>query len=290
MDVCKIDFNVNDDLSSVGAFLERLQHAFRREPIHQVQIDLERCQYLGPDAVACLAAVIAEQKHVGRRIRVQWPRGPRRLLEYCTYSGLRNLLESGEVLAVPWNPAHNVLPLQQFKKASFRDADPVIALIQRETSLSDDLQEYLRICVNEVVQNIQDHAASVVGGFLSARYMAGAQEVRVAIVDRGKGIRSTLSTRYADTDDSNCLRRVLEGQYTAQSRINNAGLGLSNLRAIVSQLNGRLAIVAERSSAQVVPRQPLRYNTMPFRFGGTAVFFTLPTSQLGQGVVTIGRD
>jgi len=149
-------------------------------------------------------------------------------------------------------------------------------MLQRYEQLPEELEEYLRVCVNEVLQNIQDHACSPIGGILTARYMAKAQEVRVAIVDRGLGILTTLKKRYPDTDADNVLRRVLGGSFTAQSRINNLGLGISNLVDIIEGLHGECFIVSETSTADVRRGKPRRFGALSSRFQGTGVFLTLP--------------
>ena len=208
------------------------------------------------------------------------PGGPQELLGYCYWSGLTSLVSQGGIAASEYKPQYNVLPLKEVRTATFRDADPLIELIRREVSdLSSDWEEYLRICVNEVIQNIQDHARSEVGGILAARFMSAGAEVRVAIVDRGEGIRTTLARRFPDTTIHNCLRRVLQGEYSALSRENNAGLGLNHLKLILTHLQGELYLVSGESSAHMARNGVLVYNQLGFPLVGTAVFFTVPSKR-----------
>jgi hypothetical protein len=171
---------------------------------------------------------------------------------------------------------HPVLPLSEFHTASFQDADPLIEMLQRYVHLPEEMDEYLRICVNEVLQNIVDHANSPIGGIMTARFMEQAQEVRVAIVDRGRGILTTLRQRYPDTSPDNVLRRVFGGHYTARSRENNLGLGISNLVRIIERLRGDYFIVSELSTAEFRRGKPRQFGNLFLNFAGTGVFFTLP--------------
>jgi hypothetical protein len=77
--------------------------------------------------------------------------------------------------------------------------------------------------------------------------MKNIAEVRVAIVDRGRGIASTLRGQYPELRDApEALRRVVQGGYTAKSRPNNMGVGISNFCSIVvQQLRGEVFIVTE---------------------------------------------
>lgn len=268
---CKIDFNVNDELKPVKAFIDRVQRIAEADS-GDCHIDLLKCGYLGPDAIALLAAIILDKRSRHQRVRVTLPNGPAQLLGFCHFSGLTSLLAGHEI---PTEAAETVVPLRQIITARWADADPIIRLVHDHLEISDELEEYLRICVNEVVQNIEDHAQSPIGGIMCARYFVGHQHVRIAIVDRGVGIYTTLKRRYHDTTPGNALRRVLKGRFTALSRPNNAGLGLCNLSAIIGNLNGSFVIISETSIAQGQAGQR-KFVTLARRFPGTAIFFVLP--------------
>jgi signal transduction histidine kinase len=106
--------------------------------------------------------------------------------------------------------------------------------------------------------------------------MKGDRQVRVAIVDRGVGICTTLQRRHPDTTPDNALQRVLEGKYSAQSRPNNAGLGLSILRDMISYAKGDFVLISDVSGAHCKGSYGNEPFIVPRGFPGTAAFFTLP--------------
>jgi anti-sigma regulatory factor (Ser/Thr protein kinase) len=269
---CKIDFNVHDSLKPVRTLIDRLQAIAEADPA-EAHIDLSKSRYLGPDAIALLAAIIFDRRSRAQRTRVTLPTGPAKLQAFCRFSGFTALVRGEEL---PTEAEETVIPLRQITAARWMDADPIIRLVHRHLEISEDLEEYLRICVNEVVQNIEDHAESPIGGVMCARYFAGRRHVRVAIVDRGVGIYTTLKRRYPDTTPGNALRRVLQGRFTALSRPNNAGLGLCNLSAMIEHLGGSFEIVSETSIAHGKGRTHRDFIALARRFRGTAVFFILP--------------
>ena len=271
---CKIDFKVHDELKPVRAFIDRVQGIAEADP-GDCHIDLAKCGYLGPDAVALLAAIILDKRSRDKRLRVTLPDGPAKLRAFCRFSGLQSLVVGDEI---PTEAGETVIPLRQIRTARWTDADPIIRLVHRHLEISEELEEYLRICVNEVVQNIEDHADSPIGGVMCARYFASYRHVRVAIVDRGVRIYTTLKRRYHDTTPGNALRRVLKGRFTALSRPNNAGLGLCNLSAMIEHLNGAFVIISETSIAHGKGAAQRGFVTLGRRFPGTAVFFVLPMS------------
>ena len=177
------------------------------------------------------------------------------------------------------------MPLRRILAARWSDPTPIIQLVNHYLAIAEEPEEYLRICVHEVIQNIEDHADSPIGGVMCARYMTSAQQVRVAIVDRGVGIYTTLKRQHADTTPENALRRVLKGQFSAMSRPNNAGLGICNLTSMIEYLRGDFVIISEDATVEGRAGSVRKFSSLPNRFPGTAVFFTLPVrSQDNDGV------
>lgn len=273
---CHVDFNIHDRIGSIRAFIERLESASASAQELGLTIDLTRCTYLGPDATAILVAVYLAEQQVGRSVVLCPPMGPPALRAYWQHSGLASLKDEVKPAALAGSTTEPVIPWRQFKVAAFTDADPVIQLIRRHTEITDEAEEYLRICVNEVIQNTEDHADSPVGAILSARYLTTHREVRVAIVDRGEGVATTLGRRYGSMSADRALALVTSGNYSAQSRPNNMGLGLSNLANIVHHLQGSMFIISEGATAARTARGSWKLAALPCRFAGTGVFFSLP--------------
>jgi len=271
-----IHFSVNDRVRSIRRLIEEISCFAAREEGQILRIDLRKCQYLGPDAIALLGAVLLDFKS-STKVEVLGPEGPPALRTFFEACGLETLIHG--VQSVPKNPnleLPNVLSLTQFQKASFQDADPIMKMLHRFDAIDPEQEESLRVCVNEAIQNVQDHAKSPVGAMMTARFMAKDKEVRVAIVDRGIGVRSSLSKRYPDTTPENVMQRVLSGNYTALSRENNKGLGLSLLASIVENLGGDLFILSESSTAELRRGSKKSFMKLTSGFRGTGVFFTLP--------------
>lgn len=209
------------------------------------------------------------------------PEGPKPLLSFCNWSGLAGVVAGSLTEDVHYDPSHNVLRLRQHQRATFRDADPVLSMIRAHTQIDEDSEDSLRTCIVEVIQNAQDHSQSAVGAVSSARYLAQSDEVRVAIVDRGLGIEQTLRKRYPSVNSYNALRWVAEGNYTAQSRQNNAGQGIRLLKDIIRARGGSLFIISGESGFEIRTQPVIRHTfvELGFRFGGTGVFFSFPMKE-----------
>lgn len=277
MDVCTIDFTLDDSRASMHAFLRRVAPMLNEFPDIGTGwvVDCERCQYLGPDAAALLFALHLDAIEHGGRVDIRLPAAPPALASFCSYSWLSHWLHGGPT-ADPSHPANETVPLEQFSAPRANQADALVNLIRRHAELQIDEEDYLRICIGEVAQNIADHAQSPIGGVSCARFIASSRQVRVAIVDRGVGIPNSLRGRHPELhDDQVALRRVLEGNYSSKTYERNMGLGISNLGLVVKNLTGDLVIVSGGATVETRTAKTPRFFENPAYFHGTCVFFTL---------------
>lgn len=274
---CVIDFMLNDSPSAMAQLLVRLMPIVTGSP-GGWHLDLRRCRYLGPDAAVLILATALEAKRLGQDVRVSLPSDPPKIAAFCRFSGLVYHL-TGSDAADTDHPKSETVPLQILHGARFQDADPVIRLVRRHIDIDRDTEDYLRVCINEVIQNVEDHAKSQVGAVVCARYMTQRQEVRVAIADRGLGVYETLRAKHSDTRNSqHALERIISGGYSAMSRINNMGLGISNLCSIVDRMRGDFCVVS--GDAMVSHRRGVEHRPSHgvFNYPGTVFFFQLPVA------------
>ncbi len=270
-----IDFNVDDDFSSIRAMMARLV-PFSQSSCGSLLIDLSLSQYLGPDAAVVLTAFVKLLQFQSVAVEVRLPsHGP--LAGFCEFSGLRQQFE-GSAAPDPTHPDCVTVPLRFHNQARLRDVEPIERLVRAYVPFSEDRASALQIAFSEVLQNVEDHAKSEVGAISCARLIASRNEVRVAVVDMGLGIVTTLSKRHPQIGSGGAaLGRVMAGGWSAMSRRNNAGLGLNNLLLCVTRTGGRLFVISE-SGGFLADRHDHRTVELDFRFPGTGIFFTLPTS------------
>ncbi len=274
--IVTLEGNIDDDARDMLALVRKL------EPIHEDRTDRRwqlRCgsvNYLGPWAVSVIAAAFLRGRQLGQRPRIVLPTEPPPLQAFCVFSGMQQMFRKG---AAP-NPEHpecETVPIEVFESASWDRSNRIIALLRRHTDLDEEREEQIRTCVQEIIQNIVDHAASPIGGVMCARYMAASKEVRVAIVDRGVGIAASLRERFPEIRTSElALRLVIEGGYSSLSRPNNMGQGINLLFDLVASAGGRIAIFTGDAHAWVGHGAGPRILADACVFHWTGAFFALP--------------
>ncbi len=251
----RIGFAVNDlSATAVPAFIRELQPILTA-PVGaswQLNLDIGGSGYLGPTAAAVVASSLLLAKTDQQVAEVNLPQAPPALAAFCTFSGLTFLVENGH-LAPPLAadaPESETAPLQQFRKMHWGGSTPLVRLIRRHLpGLGSDSEDLLRTCYSEIVQNIEDHSGSPIGGVICARYFAKLHEIRIAVADRGQGIgehlrRSAATSKIAIRDDAHALDLVLRGGVTSKSRSGSR----TRLNA-ASAFPGTLVLLSLRVSA-----------------------------------------
>jgi len=271
-----IEGNLDDRMSSIVYLLTELRPLQDLRQGDREAVNLEKVRYMGPDAITLVSGSILSARDRGVEVAVVPPSEPPALLAFLDLSGFNHSI-LGRPVPDPAQPGNVTVALRRFDQSRHSDPDPILDLIARFETVSEDLRVALSICFAEVVQNIEDHSRSPIGGLGCARYIQRDHEVRVALCDWGEGILRSLRRRYPDTqDDERALRLVLFGGYSSLSRANNAGRGIDNLRTIVTNSEGNMIIISGNGAADLRGRKEPRYSVHSFGFKGTGVFFTLP--------------
>jgi len=272
-----IDFALGDERETVIQLLRRVCPFLAQEGADPKQIDLTQIEYLGPFAVAILFANSQAERLAGHSHEILLPIERPKVMGFARFSGLHHRLDGGPAPDVS-HPDNQTVPLEIVQKATWKVANPVIELVRRHVVISDDDETYLRNSVTEVIQNVEDHAESAIGAVYCARFLKKPRKIRVAIVDRGLGIGTTLIRKHPEIRSTEvALRRVVDGGISARSKPNNLGLGISNLwRQITQQLGGEIFIVTEGAIGYSDHTGHLCTSNVGAHFAGTGVFFTVP--------------
>lgn len=270
----QVDFNVDDtwqDLNQLLAVLCRKSGGAESDCL-----DLSECRYLGPYAAAAILAFWELRCRQGMKTDVILPTEPSKLDAFCGFSGMKHFLHKGRRPNEDHADSETV-PLRYVYSPRGDIGSPLIRLLNKHMMLSRESEQYLRLCLQEVVQNVSDHASSSFGGIWNGRYIHMKGEVRVACVDGGVGILQSLRSRYDIESSSKALELVFEGGHTSRSRPNNMGLGVSQLVLWVRQMGGVLSVVTGNAVGIVDSQKELpEFIELDYDYQGTGVFFRVP--------------
>lgn len=271
--------NIDDCWEDLSQWMKNIAPVWDLPASTHWELDLSSCRYLGPFAATILYSSWLWGKQLGQNPKIILPIEPEPLAAFCKFSNLDHFLRK-KPQADPRNPNSETVPLSRFFDRATEQSLRPLNLVTRHTHLTPEDKDRLTISINEVCQNIEDHAQSIIGGVSCARYFSSKREVRVAVVDRGITIASSLQKANLISNEHDALKRVIEGGTTSQSKKHNKGLGISNLVGFVKAMNGSLILLSGTSAAILFKAtEDFRFIELGWRFPGTGVFFTLEVSQ-----------
>lgn len=272
---------VDDRLSSAVYLADRLRPLCAAVSAPAIHLDLSRLEYIGPDGITLLAAHILAARARGLEVSVGAPSSPASLVAFLESSGFDEHV-LGKILPVDASTTNSTVPLRRFDASKHGDVEPILNLIARFEPATGTFRDAMEIAINEIVQNVQDHAHSPIGGWGSATLFPEDREVRVALVDLGVGIPSSIRKTHPDlASDAAALQAVSTGGFSARSQRHNAGRGIDNLRSIVTELfAGSLYLFSGAASLEIRSGEQPTVRSLPLSLAGTMVAFTLPLDPL----------
>src|SRR3989338_6893100 len=137
-------------------------------------------------------------------------------------------VDSG-IKIIEHEPAGRFIPLTQITDSNnlsdfITDMIPLL-------HLKPEQAEPIRYVMSELMRNVFEHAESKIGAIVCAQYFSKTNRISIGIVDRGVGIKETISQSYAVKSHSEAIRLALTPGITGTTkRIGgtdyNAGAGL----------------------------------------------------------------
>lgn len=104
----------------------------------------------------------------------------------------------------------------------------LIPWLAEQLNTSPEALGTIRVCVQEILQNVADHSGVGVG-CVHAQYFADQQAVEVAVSDFGFGIPMNVRKLAADLTDVEAVKLACQEGFTTKSNVHNRGAGLPTL-------------------------------------------------------------
>lgn len=240
-------------------------------------LNFTHCNFLGPTAVAILAACIRHSTKLGFTVSIHW--------ESISKKVLINLCQNGFAEKFGYKKSGwigNSIPFREDNSAE-DNSDEILDhltnrwLVKDWIDFSEDLRSSIAGRVWEIFINAFEHAESKIGIFSCGQHFQTKKEIVLSVVDFGVGIPhkvrmyfSKIDTRFNQLTDESCLRWAFtSGNSTANPNIPR-GLGLDLLRDFVYINNGSLEIFSGQGYA-IANGSGLSFHTRTSFFPGTCV-------------------
>ena len=157
---------------------------------------------------------------------------------YLKRMGLFDLLKIDSGIEITEHePAGRFIPLRQITNSE--NLTEFITEVVPLLHLEPNQVEPIRYILSELMRNVFEHAESPVGAILCAQYYKKSNTIRIGIVDRGVGIKQTISASHRVHNDIEAIKLALTPGITGTTRRiggtdYNAGAGLFFIKSIAT--------------------------------------------------------
>jgi anti-sigma regulatory factor (Ser/Thr protein kinase)/anti-anti-sigma regulatory factor len=249
-----------------------------------VRFDFSRITFIDPTGVVVVSNLIDYLREGGVKVKFRGLQEPYSdaitYLDDCAF--FRHY--AGKPLRIHAALRNTTVPLERVKSAekySYLN-NKLMPWIAARVGLEQDSVDAVRVCIEEIFHNIDDHAGVKVGCAL-AQFFPKNDHIQVAISDFGVGIPAVVRSVLPKISDSGALLKACEEGFTTKTNVRNRGAGLATLMRYVTLSNeGTVQLISGR--AEVVANQDfgktkLRSRVAKGIYPGTLVRLILRTDR-----------
>ena len=260
--------------SSIGELLQVADKALRsRSP--KIIFDLSNCEFLTPTGVAVVCSVVTQCRDGGKQVDFLKPNDPKvkEFLDEIGFWGCLNLqtTQVGGILGP-------TIQLSRLVNSSSKITDELARFYESSMNISEGVSYALQFAHNELIENVFDHSHSRPGCLVCAGSTPTSKLLKLAVLDEGQGIKSSLSERHTVNDDVSAIKKSVERWVSAKP---DRGVGLHTLLNKFIQLNkGELRVVSGRGKVIFEsPDKIISEEALPYPWNGTIVEVKLNMDQ-----------
>lgn len=215
----------------------------------RLMFDMGGLVFIGPTALALLVAVIKRLGNdalIGDGSRMRAPRSSM-TNNYLMRMDLFKHLAGVEVdepferkKPVGFRPCQHFATADEYRLVAKDLTDALIERCQTDTGA----RSAIRICLDELTENVIHHADTGHGGFAAAQGWKQKAEFEIGIVDMGVGIKTSLmkNPTYADiAQDEDAIVTALRPRVSSTPE-RNAGIGLFITKLLLAANGGTLVV------------------------------------------------
>lgn len=252
----------------------------------ELTINMAGVKGFNATAIVPIAAVVDASRERGARIRLHnLPKGLEK-------TGFRNPLEATNDNLRDGDPMHRLWTYSGNAQTN-QLTSAFLDRIHRLDALSKGVYDGLEWCLNETLDNVNNHSESE-HGFVMVTHHPGSKTIEVAIADSGIGIHKSLksSNMYEIDSAYDALTKAFQ-QGVTRNQKTNQGNGLYGLHDIVRQTGGTLEVVSGNGRIKFSPN-PMEGKNDQTAFDkarqGTYISFRIPTNQNCSLAKTFNKD
>lgn len=263
----------------VPTLFEALSRGFQ-----EIVLDLRQVEKAYADAVLPLICLLDARRTRGNTFRLLLPEAPH-LRQLFLNANWAHYLDSAHPPLNMEHPQHLALRRYETHAQQQEAVSAVLDVVLRNMDLRRDVIAALEWSINEITDNVLNHARSPAGGLVHVNTFGDEHKITFVVADGGRGIPAAMRQAFPDLrEDANALSEAVKAGVTSIPD-SGQGNGLAGSLRIATYAEGSFKIVSGKATLSVFrdPRTSA-YRTKKARlprgveFLGTTVVMELSTS------------
>lgn len=275
-----IRFGLRIDDRALKDFMVRLEEAQSRG-FDPVTLDFRRSTHAYADSILPLIAVVEERRARGRVFRLLLPTD-QTLTRLFVNAGWAQLLDGSQPSGLPDHPQH--LPVRRYRSHSEQQAvvREAVDVVLRNMNLHRSAIRALEWTVNEITDNVLNHAQAERGGLVQINTFTGQHKMKLVVSDGGRGIPAAMREAFPQLRDPEAITEAMKPGVTSP-RDAGQGNGLAGSARIAEYAHGSFKILSGRAGLYVYRDERGTYRVQKtqaprgHKFPGTTVMVELLT-------------
>jgi anti-sigma regulatory factor (Ser/Thr protein kinase) len=264
-----------------ATLFRRLMYEAKRERKRGFTFDFKRTQFAAPVAMAQLVIQADACRQRGMHFDVIGPVNPktRGVFEHSNWAHHLSPVnyEPNDRQSLGWLPVARYRTDEQLLGLVNRTCEVVL----RETDVRRSALHGLEWALNEIADNVFQHADASDGGLVAVTVPKGRRRVQFVVADAGSGIPTTIRTGHPGlSTDLSAVRHALQ-QGVTRDRSVGAGNGLAGTLRIATAAGGSFTVHSARAlmHADGKNQKPTGRTYSPdAALEGTVVYFEIPVN------------
>jgi anti-sigma regulatory factor (Ser/Thr protein kinase) len=277
--VLRFSDRVND--KALRDFVPALYEAVNRG-YDQLVLDFRRSTRAYADAVLPIVCLVDHRRSRGNRFRLELPEDPT-LRQLFLNANWANFLDPAHPMLALRHPQH--LPASRYLSHTEQQeaVDSVLRIVLRSMELRRSTITALEWSLNEITDNVLNHAKSPTGGLVQVNTFHDQHVIKFVVADAGRGIPVAMRDAFPQLRDDEAISEAVKTGVTSVPD-SGQGNGLAGSLRIATQSLGSFKITAGKARLSVFKDgRTGRYRTQKgaapsgYRFPGTVVMLELRT-------------
>lgn len=280
---------------SVREFLPALQDAASRN-FKELVLDFRTVTAAYPDAILPLICIIDQWRERGHRFRVLLPETGS-LRQLFLNANWAHFMDPAHPRLDMAHPQHLAARRYHTHAEQQEAVSAVLDVVLRSMDLRRDVIAALEWSVNEITDNVLNHARSAAGGLVELNTFSESHKITVVVADGGRGIPAAMRDRFPKLTDAEAVEEAMKQGVTSIPD-SGQGNGLAGSLRIATYAQGSFKVASDGAQVCVYRDQRSgQYRTQRgvpkgFQHPGTLVMIELSTVaefDIGEALALDGK-